>query len=117
MISDEVRRKIEGKVEATMQSARGPRMAYLLEPETWSHHSSIYVIAKSICGPRPRMAYLLKPETWSHHSSIHTIAKFITSGGLRQLWKELKGTESEVEAVCEDEEVAYLGRCFMDMAS
>ncbi|KAJ3154870.1 hypothetical protein HDU86_004575 [Geranomyces michiganensis] len=88
LISDKMKRKIEGTVEAAMQFGRGPRMAYLL-----------------------------KAETWSHHGSIHAIAKSITSGGLRQLWKELKGNESEVEAVCEDEEVAYLGRCFQDMAA
>ncbi|KAJ3134466.1 hypothetical protein HDU90_005080 [Geranomyces variabilis] len=88
MISDETKRKIEGTVEAAMQIGRGPRMAYLLEP-----------------------------ETWSRHGSIHAIAKSITGGGLRQLWKELKGNESEVEAVCEDEEMAYLGRCFQDMAA
>ncbi|KAJ3168263.1 hypothetical protein HDU88_001703 [Geranomyces variabilis] len=88
LISDEIKRQIKGTVEAAMQIGRGPRMAYLLEA-----------------------------ETWSHHGSIHAIAKSITSGGLRQLWQELKGDESEVEAVCEDEEVAYLGRCFQDMAA
>ncbi|KAJ3136653.1 hypothetical protein HDU90_003029 [Geranomyces variabilis] len=73
-------RKIEGTVEAAMQIGRGPRMAYLLEA-----------------------------ETWSHHGSIHAIAKSITGGGLRQLWKELNGHESGVEAVCEDM-AAYVGK-------
>ncbi|KAI8591402.1 hypothetical protein BDZ88DRAFT_437584 [Geranomyces variabilis] len=80
LISDEMKRKIEGTVEAAMQIGRGPRMAYLLEA-----------------------------ETWSHHGSIHAIAKSITGGGLRQLWKELNGHESGVEAVCEDM-AAYVGK-------
>ncbi|KAJ3178164.1 hypothetical protein HDU87_003716 [Geranomyces variabilis] len=63
------------------------------------------------------MSLLLDENTWREQRSIRSIAKAVTVGGIRQLWAELKGHEGATEAACEDEEVAYLGRCFQDMAA
>ncbi|KAJ3146697.1 hypothetical protein HDU86_008441 [Geranomyces michiganensis] len=88
MVSREVRRTIMAKIEGALQISRGPQMSFLLDE-----------------------------DTWREQRSIRSIAKAVTTGGIRQLWSELKSVESAMEAACEDEEVAYLGRCFQDMAA